>query len=143
VFSGCCACRSTLAHQQLPFADLADAARAALTALRSRKLLSLRPEGPSSPSHWELTPLGSAVVASTLPPDLGLLLHNRMSNLMSCLVLGGHLHLLFTLQPDPLFAIYDWNQWARLTKDFTAAHRCGQPGRHAPFWYLREHGCGA
>jgi DNA polymerase theta len=124
--------RSTLSYHQLPFVHLADAARAALTALRSRKLLSLKPEGPSSPSYWELTPLGNAVVASTLPPDLGLLLHNRMSNLMSCLVLGGHLHLLFMLQPDPLFAIYDWNQWARLTKDFTAAHKCVDGGGQTP-----------
>ncbi|KAF6260432.1 hypothetical protein COO60DRAFT_891418 [Scenedesmus sp. NREL 46B-D3] len=115
--------RSTLAHHQLPFAELADAARTALAALRFHKLLSLKPAGPASASHWELTPLGRAVVASTLPPDLGLLLHSRMSNLMSCLVLGGHLHLLFMLQPDPLFTIYDWNHWARLSKDFTAAHR--------------------
>uniref|UniRef100_A0A383VNY9 DNA-directed DNA polymerase n=1 Tax=Tetradesmus obliquus TaxID=3088 RepID=A0A383VNY9_TETOB len=115
--------QSTLSYHQLPFADLADAARSALTALRARRLLSLKPEGPSRPSAWELTPLGEAVVASMLPPDLGLLLHSRMSNLMSCLVLGGHLHLLFMLQPDPLLAIYDWNAWARLTKDFTAAHK--------------------
>lgn len=127
----CCPRRSTLSYHQLPFADLADAARSALTALRARRLLSLKPEGPSRPSAWELTPLGEAVVASMLPPDLGLLLHSRMSNLMSCLVLGGHLHLLFMLQPDPLFAIYDWNAWARLTKDFTAAHKCVHSGVQA------------
>lgn len=74
----CCLCaplppthRNTLAFFHLPFGLLADAAKDALSALRSRKLISLRPDGPEGPSHWELTPLGSAVVASALDPDTG------------------------------------------------------------------------
>lgn len=117
-----CVCRSTLAYQQVPFDELSAAARAALTALRARKLLSLRPDSSTGPSHWALTPLGSAVVASTLPPDLGLLLHNRLSDVMCGMVMCGHVHLLYELQPEPLFAIYDWKQWCRMTKEFTPAH---------------------
>lgn len=64
-------CRNTLAYFHVPFDVLADAAKAALSALRARKLISLKPDGPDGPSHWELTALGSAVVASALAPDVG------------------------------------------------------------------------
>lgn len=104
-----------MAFKQISYEPLADAARAALAGLRSRRLISLKPQTPNSPTHWELTPLGSAVVASSLTPELGLLLHGRLSNLLSCLVLGGHVHLLYTLQPDPLISIFDWKAWQRLT----------------------------
>lgn len=84
--------RSTLAFFHVPFDTLADAAKVALTALRARKLISLKPDGPEGPSHWELTPLGSAVVASALDPQTGArlgralrrpthLLHIRISGL--------------------------------------------------------------
>jgi hypothetical protein len=65
--------RSTLAHRQLPFAQLADAAKAALSALRARRLLSLRASSPAAGAAacWQLTPLGTAVVASALTPDTG------------------------------------------------------------------------
>lgn len=89
-----------------------------------RKLISLKPDTPTSPSHWELTALGQAVVASTMPPELGLLLHSRLEAMMrECLVLGCNAHLLYVLLPEPLFNINDWNQWQRLAADMTAQHK--------------------
>eukprot|EP00878_Enallax_costatus_P013713 GHUV01014342.1.p1 GENE.GHUV01014342.1~~GHUV01014342.1.p1 ORF type:complete len:1302 (+),score=516.71 GHUV01014342.1:511-3906(+) len=59
-----------------------------------------------------------------MPPDLGLLLHNRLEALMrDRVVLGTNAHLLYVLLPDPLFSINDWNQWQRLAADMTAQHR--------------------
>lgn len=108
----------------MPASDLQVAAKAALGGLRVRKLISLKADTPTRPSHWELTALGQAVVASTMPPDLGLLLHNRLEALMrDCVVLGSSAHLLYVLLPDPLFNINDWNQWHRLASDMTAQHK--------------------
>lgn len=117
-------CRNTLAFHQMAAGDLQSAAKAALGGLRARKLISLKPDTPTKPSQWELTPLGQAVVASTMPPDLGLLLHNRLEVLMrDRVVLGTNAHLLYVLLPDPLFSINDWNQWQTLAEDMTAQHR--------------------
>jgi hypothetical protein len=64
-------CRSTLAFFHVPWDVLASAAHAALSALRARRLTTLLPDTPEKPSHWKLTPLGRAVVASALDPGTG------------------------------------------------------------------------
>lgn len=52
----------------------------------------------------------------------------RLVKLLPCLVLGGPCHLLFALQPTPLFTIHDWTAWSRITRnDLSERHRCGHP----------------
>jgi hypothetical protein len=50
---------------------LAAAAHSALAALRARKLITLVANSLDKPTHWKLTPLGRAVVASALDPGTG------------------------------------------------------------------------
>lgn len=53
----------------------------------------------------------------------GLLLHGRLANVLTCMVLGSNLHLLYVLQPDPLLTIYDWGTWHRLMNELSPQHR--------------------
>ncbi|KAK9789408.1 hypothetical protein WJX73_009184 [Symbiochloris irregularis] len=122
--------RSTLLSHQVDFRVVHCGTVSALGHLRAKKLLSFQPPlSPGASATWSATAMGRAVYESTLPIDMGIALHRRISVLQGQGLPLGHSmpesHITFTflvIQGAPL-EIYSWPHWSRLLQSLPASTR--------------------
>lgn len=69
-----------------------------------------------------LEPLIATAIATAALPA-GLKLYTRLDRMRECMVLGGNVHLLYVLQIEAQFEIFDWGMLKQFLKTLTPLQR--------------------